>query len=436
MKATNDFSIPFTLANPWKFPRHGMPLRCSVPLPRGLVRDPARSLALTDEKGKDVGAQWRVLSRWPDGSVRFALMDYAATVLPPRTTRRYTLQPRAKTAPARHRPGIKVAETRDRLTIDTGRLAWRFSKKQFSLGESIRFNRRDWLKGQASDLCIVDELGLTYRASQGDYRICLEESGPHRVIVRIEGNHGRGEDRFMDYLLRLHFTAGGAQVLMLHHLRNRHGGRQGRSVARCWLAGSLNLGSAACRRILHTSHGLLTMEATIDCPERVDLDTDIWPVEVKPDRYRFPKTDRELAWNGPLTRIRNGASLREREEEICFSVNENNPGKTIAGDRRRCAPLIDLQEPGLGGMLFKFAMANPEAEFPLHLASEQNRFEIDFFPAGDEPHLFGEGMGKTRDVLFNFHDDALDATDRIHESTNLSYPGVVSPGAPAYRTAR
>ena len=436
MAKTDSIRLSFSLGNPWKFPLHGLPLRCSIPLPEGAVRDPAKELALLDERGRDCAAQWRVLSTWNDGSARFALMDYAEAKLPPRATRKFTLQRRAGKLKAAKRTAIKVTEDASGITVDTGRLAWTFSRKRFSLGESIQFNGRDWLKDRCSDLCITDELGFTYRASEGDYRIFLEEQGRDRVIVRIEGNHGKGNQRFMDYTVRYHFTAGGAQVLMLHHIRNRHAGREGRTFQRCWLEGSLNVSHTATRRILHALHGLFTMQRVVECPERVDLDLDVFPVkQTRPDRFRFPKTEEELVWSGPACRIRNGDSLRERDEDICYSINEKNPDKTLAGDRRACAPLIDLHEPGAGGLLVKFAMSDPAAEYPLHLGSELDRLEIDFFPPGDEPHHFGEGMGKTRDVLFNFHDDSLELMDLIHESANLSYPGVVSPGAQAYRVA-
>lgn len=326
MSATQDFKISFTLANPWKFPLHGLPLRCSIPLPEGAVNDPARELVLLDEGGADCAAQWRVLSTWNDGSARFALMDYAEAELPARTTRRLTLQTRRARKPGRPGQGICVTDRPDRLTVDTGRLRWTLSKRRFSLGESIWFDDRDWVAGQGSDLCITDALGVTHRASEGPYRIMLEESGPYRVVVRMEGTHARGESRFMDYTLRLDFTAGGAQVLMRHHIRNRHGGREERRFQRCWLAGVLNVDYTACRRILHTSHGLFTMQQIIECPERVDIDVE------------------DLN-----TVIRNGDSLREQEEEICRSIYEKNPDRTRLGDRRSCAPLIDLHEPGLGG---------------------------------------------------------------------------------------
>jgi len=438
-KIEHPFPLSFKLSNPWRFPILGMPLRCSIPLPQGLVNNPSSELILLDEKDHDCHAQWRVLSRWNDGSVRFALMNYAEEIIAPRKTYNYvlTLQSLAgKIKRGEKKISIKVKENPANITINTGRLVWTFNKKKFTFADSIKFNGRDLMEGQKADLCITDEMGFVYRASEGSYRIFLEENGPYRVVVRIEGNHGHGRKRFMDYILRFHFTAGGSQVLMLHHIRNRHDGIRGVRFQRCWMEGAINVNHTAVRRILHNARSLFTMHAPLECPERVDLDTDIWPVEIKADRYRFPKTEKEIAWKGPLTLIRNGDSLREKEEDICPSIYEKNPGKNIAGDRRSCAPLIDIHEPGFGGMLFKFAMVNPEAEFPLHLGSERNMFEIDFFPSGEEMFHFSEGMGKTRDVLLNFHDDSLDPLDLFHESNNLSYPGVVSPGAKAYRCSK
>ena len=148
--STNALKIPFTLCNPWKFPLHGLPLRCSVPMPQGLVTNPAKELVLADEKGRDCSAQWRVLSTWDDGSARFALMDYAEPLLPPRTTRKFTLQTRnGKPAAATKRPIIRVKNTANTMTVDTGRIAWTFSKKKFSLGTSIVAHGRDWTKEQA-----------------------------------------------------------------------------------------------------------------------------------------------------------------------------------------------------------------------------------------------------------------------------------------------
>lgn len=53
------------------------PVTCGVPFPRGLLTDPA-TLALTDRHGRPVPLQTRTLNKWPDGSVRWLLLDWQA----------------------------------------------------------------------------------------------------------------------------------------------------------------------------------------------------------------------------------------------------------------------------------------------------------------------------------------------------------------------
>lgn len=406
--------VPFHLSNPWEFPLHGVPLRASIPLPEGAVRVPRSALALVDEKGTDVRPQWRTLSNWKDGSVRFALMDYAETRIPPRTNRSYRLIARAvegdaATGESRDGAAIVIRENDSFLEVDTGRLRWKFSRKRYSFAEEIHFNNREWIGGQESDLCVMDVCGQIYRASSGRYRIGLEDCGPHRVVVLVEGDYRNPLGQFMDYKVRLHFTLGGAQALMLHTVRNRHDGREGRDIRRLWLAGGLHLGDRTIRRVQQLGRTLNTVQAMVEIPENVDLDT------------------------GPYqTTIRNRGSLRENPDDICHSVQH---GLDI-GQHGACTPLIDLHEPGKGGMLFKFAMASPDREGPMRLASDRGRFEIDFYPEVQEAMHLGEGMGKTRDVLFNFHDDSLSAQNLVHESANLSYPGAVGVPHEVYRQAR
>ena len=404
-------NVSFQLGNPWEFPLRGIPLRCSVPLPQGSVRDPSSDLVLLDEKGLDLGAQWRVLSRWKDGTARFALMDYSEAVIPPRTNRAYHLKRREGSSSKSAKPSAVIAIREDTasLEVDTGRLRWKFSKKRFSFAEEIHFNGREWVGGVESDLCVTDMLGQIFRASAGNYHISVEERGIYRVIVLIEGDYRNPLGRFMSYKMRLHFTAGGAQVLMQHTVRNRHDGREGRDIRRLWLEGGLRVNERAIRRILQGDRTLNTIQAIVEIPENVDLDTGVYQ-----------------------TLIRNKASLREDPDQICYSMKHS----LNIGSHGSCSPLIDLHEPGAGGMLFKFAMAQPDHEGPLRLSSDRNRFAIDFYPESPEPMHLGEGMGKTRDVLFNVHDDSLGAFNLIHESDNLSHPGVMAVPHEMRRLAR
>lgn len=334
----DDLSVPFTLDNPWAFALHGLPLRCSVPFPQGGVREPAQELVLTDEQGRDLAAQWRVLSSWKDGSVRFALMDYAEAVVPPQTTRRYTLGRRQGDEPtAEPAATIRVDNGEDALEIDTGRLRWTLGKSRFSWARSVHFDGRELVGGEQSDLCVTDLEGQVYRASEGEYELTLEEAGPHRVVLLVRGDHRNAGGKFMDYRLRLHFTAGGSQVLMLHTVRNRETGREGRDLRRLWLTGGLALGPGAVRRVLHEARTKNTIRGMVEIPENVDLDV-----------------------GDAKTLIRHGASLREDPEDVCYSVQQGIDGAGYGA----CSPLIDLHQPGRGGMLFKLAMAKPNEEAP------------------------------------------------------------------------
>ena len=254
-----------------------------------------------------------------------------------------------------------------------------------------------------------DVQGRVYRASRGAYHLSVESAGEHRAVILIEGDYRNPVGRFMNYTLRLHFTAGGTQALLSHTVRNREDGREGRDLSRLWLEGSLEVDDDTIRRVMHVHRTVNTVQAMIDIPENVELET-----------------------RDDLTTIRNVASLREDPDDRCYSIVHELDVNRHGG----CAPMLDLHEPGAGGMLIRFAMPEPEREAPMRLASEGNGFEVDFYPAFAEPMHLGEGMGKTRDLVLHFHDDALPAMDVVHQADVLTYPGVQSVSAAMYRDAQ
>jgi len=59
-------------------PRRREPVTVGVPFPRGVLRD-CEDLLLLDPSGTAVPYQVRVVDRWGDDSVRWALFDFQAT---------------------------------------------------------------------------------------------------------------------------------------------------------------------------------------------------------------------------------------------------------------------------------------------------------------------------------------------------------------------
>jgi hypothetical protein len=73
--------IPLVLSHKpaWCPERRAEPITMGIPLPKGLVADPAR-IAVYGPAGRDL-VQARVLDRWPDKSIRWALIDMRADLL-------------------------------------------------------------------------------------------------------------------------------------------------------------------------------------------------------------------------------------------------------------------------------------------------------------------------------------------------------------------
>jgi hypothetical protein len=202
------------------------PVTSGVPLAKGTISD-ATQLRVHDGAGTVVPAQFRVLSRWSDGSIRWVLADFIGA-----TPAVYTLE-RAASAPPP--AGIVVTQTAGAIDVDTGPLLFRVSKSAFRLFESVRIDRDG--DGQADDECldaaalagvVVADGGTDYRMDRiAPDSIALEESGPVRICIRAEGRHratAGGADR-LRWIVRIHAWKGLPWVKVVYSFRNlQHSG--------------------------------------------------------------------------------------------------------------------------------------------------------------------------------------------------------------------
>ena len=78
--ATSALTVPLLLDEPAGVARRTAPVSASVPFARGALGTPAVWVAAPE--GRPVPAQTTVLERWPDGSVRWLLVDFLADVGP------------------------------------------------------------------------------------------------------------------------------------------------------------------------------------------------------------------------------------------------------------------------------------------------------------------------------------------------------------------
>jgi hypothetical protein len=175
--------------------------------------------------GTDVALQTWPLAYWPDGSLKWT----AHAIGPEATAEAFTLSPGEPVVPS---PPVTVSERRKHVDIDTGVMTVRVKKRGTDLIEHIERDGRTVVTGGhlvnlTQDEAPDAETGSVTRdryVSKID-EVAVEQDGPVRAVVRIEGHHrktrGRGRDRGRDkswlpFTVRLYFYAGGESFRMVH----------------------------------------------------------------------------------------------------------------------------------------------------------------------------------------------------------------------------
>ncbi len=186
-------------------------VRGGIPLPEGWIHDPA-SLRLVDADGRTRTCQRRVLSRWPDGSCRWILLDAEVP-----SDRRLGLQLDAHVEPApvpRHK--FRVDHANETVSVDTGSAVFRFNRESLI---SIALN--DDPDNRLGPFLT----GWQTRTSEGERRLrfgpadvlMVDEEGPLRAVVRCQGSlqDDSGQPSGMRYDLRAHVTVGSTRLRLL-----------------------------------------------------------------------------------------------------------------------------------------------------------------------------------------------------------------------------
>lgn len=197
--------------------RRGEPLTLGVPLPRGRQWDP-QLLSLFDAEGVVLPMQCGVLDRWPDGSIRWLLVDLKADVDGQAATE-YRL--RVVPTPTRPRPDVRltVVETKAGVEVETGRARFRMR-----VGGRFPFEQ---VLVQGIPAIDVSGTTLLVEAAKGSAlepriaEVFVEEQGDLRTVVVLKGSIASpGGEILLELTTRLHFFAGSATVRFVLTLTN------------------------------------------------------------------------------------------------------------------------------------------------------------------------------------------------------------------------
>ncbi len=220
--------VPLTVEESNGYIRRSETATSGVPLPRGTVKD-LSGLAILDAKGDAVPAQFEALATWPDGTVKWLLVNFVANS-PANAKTQYRLTDSGK-RPAGS-PPLAVSEREDAVTVETGVLRCVLNRKSFDLFQEVYLDHDR--NGQFSDaervtrseagagIRLLDAKGREMSSRWGKVEsFKVEAKGPVRATVAVKGALADSDgERFLNYTARLHFYAGSGFVRVFFTLEN------------------------------------------------------------------------------------------------------------------------------------------------------------------------------------------------------------------------
>lgn len=195
--------------------RTGGPVTVGIPFPKGILHEKDGALKLSLQGVQDY--QFRTLAKWPDNSVKWALIDFQADIRTGSSSSNIKVTRGDGNSSAKN-----LAKDADKkIIIDTGVMYAEISKTGFNLFDKVILNGRELvLTGASKGVLVLGREGEEYYGSAGVHEVTIEENGPVRTVIKAEGAHNNGAKRMMDYTVRMHFFKNSSRVNVFYTLKN------------------------------------------------------------------------------------------------------------------------------------------------------------------------------------------------------------------------
>ncbi|MHB8901656.1 MAG: exo-rhamnogalacturonan lyase family protein [Thermoguttaceae bacterium] len=208
-------SVPLGVEEPSGVARCQWPVTSGVPLAAGQLRDASQTTLLTAQ-GEPVPLQTEILARWPDGSVRWLLLDFQVD-LAAKEKKRFELRYGPGTAPAPVPNPIRVDRSKGEIALNTGPL--RLGKGVWlDVDGDGSFSSSEQLADHRPSFVLTDADGTQFTDSTPE--VALEQSGPIRACLRLSGEFASGDKKLFRYVARIHAYRGQPWVRVCHTFIN------------------------------------------------------------------------------------------------------------------------------------------------------------------------------------------------------------------------
>ena len=351
------------------------PVQAGIPLPPGALTDPAR-LRIRD-RGRPMPVQTRVLSTWPDGSVRWILAIFQPDL--PGAAAKDLICDLDGCEPAPARETIRIEESDSGWVVDVGPMQVTVLRDGFDLLHEVKLDGRTLLAAGGSNR------GFFYEHTDGPRQDmasgALEsaewvESGPLRAWLTMRGEHGGGDAPGLKYRVSLKFFAG-----------------------KPWVQIQYQAVLADPRESVDLTHwGLRISDPTGKEADRRRADSRVYGPDLDPDEPD-PPTEALIG------------------RELAQSSFPEQIAETMAFDF--CADWTHSDTGGVAVSVYQ-ALQN----FPKALRSTPEALEIDLLPATEPPLTLRRGVGKTHFIQLHFHGPEVNFLDVSRRSFLFQIPDI------------
>jgi hypothetical protein len=185
--------------------RSGEIVRVSIPCARGDFKAD-QLLSVCNQDRQVQLCQSRVLKQWPDGSIKWLLIDFAASVSAGGTAEFFLTS--ADNVPTRVSP-VNLKQGDGSWQVDTGNATFVIDTHVFRPFTAVRVAGKEILR-PTTTACLLSLDGKTDMEAVVD-SITLEESGPLRAVARLTGHFNNLAEK-AHFSCRLHFLSGSSAV--------------------------------------------------------------------------------------------------------------------------------------------------------------------------------------------------------------------------------
>ncbi len=363
-------------------PRNREFVRVGVPFSRGELNS-IDDLSLVTPEEEEQPIQGKVLNQWDDGSVKWALLDFQATV-PAGKKIKYRVCDKRSPLPDKVSP-IVITRGDKIWQVNTGAVIFSLDVIQFRPFTCVKKAGNLPLSGEGS--CALTTADDT-RATPFVKDIIIESEGPLRAVIAMKGCFGESSAEAARFSSRLHFFAASSTVLIEFTIHNPNRARHPNGL---WDLG--DPGSTLFKELafnLNFTNGAVEKIAYI-----LDRDADWIHREATTENLKvYQESSGGERWLSPIHRNSRGA--------VPFKIQgyQLTQGNTVQAKGARARPVFWC---GSGNLGISAALPRFWEEFPKAIEANRQFMKIALFPACfPDLHELQAGEQKTHHVYLDF----------------------------------